>query len=112
VVWNFREPSVPLPKRSTSPSRDVARPGGETPATSAPSPATSRGRAQFTIFSLFVLTFVASIGFSQLYYAARAARGDRTAAPIAILMSVALPMLVMIALSAVYQLRSWLNRRR
>lgn len=72
-----------------------------------------RGRwPQFSIFGLMVLTFVASIGFSQLYYLARATQGDKSAAPVAILMAVALPMLLMTVLSLGYQLKKWLQRRR
>jgi hypothetical protein len=69
-------------------------------------------RMQFTIFGLMVLTFVASIGFSQLYYWARVAQGDSTAAPVAVLMAVALPMLVMTVISVGYSLNRWFIRRR
>lgn len=75
-------------------------------------PAKRRRWPQFSIFGLMVLTFVASIGFSQLYYVTRATQGDRSAAPVAVLMAVALPMLLMIVLSLGYQLKKWLRRRR
>jgi len=59
-----------------------------------------------------VLMFVASMGFSQLYYWSRVLQGDQTAAPAAVLMAVALPMLVMTAMSVVYGVSRWYRRRR
>jgi hypothetical protein len=77
-----------------------------------PEPTRRRRRMpQFTIFGLMVLTFVASIGFSQLYYWSRVAQGDHSAAPIAILLAVALPMLVMTIFSLGLSVKKWLRRR-
>jgi hypothetical protein len=67
---------------------------------------------QFTIFGLMVLMFVASIGFSQLYYWARVAQGKSEDAPVAVLMAVALPMLVMTVISIGYSVNRWMRRRR
>jgi hypothetical protein len=66
---------------------------------------------QFTIFGLMVLMFVASIGFGQLYYIVRQAQGDTSARPVAVIMSVAMPMLVMIAISIGYSVTKWMRRR-
>jgi hypothetical protein len=63
---------------------------------------------QFTIFGLMVLMFVASIGFGQLYYMFR---GDKSSRPVAVMMSVAMPMLVMIIISIGYTVSKWLRRR-
>jgi hypothetical protein len=59
-----------------------------------------------------VLMFVASLGFAQLSYLVRSDQGDKSAWPIATLMAVALPMLVMIIASVVYNVRRWMRRRR
>lgn len=58
-----------------------------------------------------VLMFVASIGFASLYYMVRAAQGDTSARPVAIMMAVAMPMLITIVMSVGYSVRNWLRRR-
>lgn len=70
-----------------------------------------RRRMQFTIFGLMVLMFVTSLGFAQLSYLVRSDQGDTSAWPIATLMAVALPMLMMTVLSLGYSLRKWFKRR-
>jgi hypothetical protein len=67
---------------------------------------------QFTIFGLMVLMFVASIAFAPLYYMVRAARGETAFSAVAVLLSVAAPMLVMIVLSVGLSIRRYLDRRR
>ena len=69
-------------------------------------------RLQFSIFGLMVLTFEVAVAVSPLYYVVRAMRGETGYRAVAVLMAVALPMLVMILVSALYQLSRWLKRRQ
>jgi len=77
-----------------------------------PRGARRRRLPQFTIFGLMVLMFVASVGFAQLYYTVRASQGETQYRMAAVLMSVAVPMLIMIVISLGYSLRKWLSGRR
>jgi hypothetical protein len=88
-----------------------AKPVPAKPVVPAPPPPRRVRKPQFTIFALMVLTFVAAIGFAPLSYMMRADK-DSSAWPIATLMAVATPMLLMIVLSLGYSLRRWLRRRR
>ena len=84
-----------------------------TPPTPAPRPSPHRRRrTEFTIFGLMVLMFVASLGFALLSYLVRSDQGDTSAWPVATLMAVALPMLVMTIASLGYSIAKWLKKRR
>jgi hypothetical protein len=67
---------------------------------------------QFTIFGIMVLTFVVAMAVTPLYYMIRAIRGETGFRAVAVLLSVALPMLVMIVLSVLLQINRWLKRRK
>jgi hypothetical protein len=59
-----------------------------------------------------VLTFVVSIAMAPVYYMVRAMQGDTGSRAVTVLMSVALPMLLMILLSISLQVNRWLKRRK
>ena len=67
---------------------------------------------QFTIFGLMVLTFVVAVAVAPLYYMIRAINGETGFRAVAVLMSVAMPMAVMIILSAFLQISRWLKRKK
>ena len=67
---------------------------------------------QYTIFGIMVLTFVVAMGVAPLYYMIRASHGERGYGAVAMIMSVAMPMLVMIVLSVFLQINRWLRRKK
>jgi hypothetical protein len=79
---------------------------------SKPLPRPKRRLPQFTIFGLMVLMFVASIGFAPAYYMMRAARGETGLNAVGAIMSIALPMLVTILISAWYSIDRFARQRR
>ena len=67
---------------------------------------------QFTIFGIMVLTFVVAVAVTPLYYMLRASQGETGFRAVAVLLSVAMPMFMMIVLSIFYQLSRWLGRKK
>jgi hypothetical protein len=67
---------------------------------------------QYSIFGLMVLTFVVSVAVAPLYYVMRAVQGETAYRPVAVLMAVGMPMLMMTLLSIAVQLKRWLEQRK
>jgi hypothetical protein len=67
---------------------------------------------RFTIFGLMVLTFVAAVAITPIYYVLRAQKGETSYWAIAALFGPIAPVLLMILFSLGLQVRKQFRRRR
>ena len=76
-------------------------------------PLPRRGRFQFSLASLFLVTFLMAVAFAALGGMLRAARGEiDLPVGVFVIMAAAAPMAVMVGLSAGRALIQWLRQRQ